>query len=268
MQSPLRLRRRDDDDASILDVRNVSVRYADQLVLEDITFRLGVGECVAVVGPNGAGKSTLFKVIAGIVKASGGSVTVHGHEPGVGVCVAYVQQRSDVDWSFPISVRDVVMMGRIGHIGLLHRPSAKDREIVAAALETMHLTELAGRQIGELSGGQQQRMFIARALAQEAELVLMDEPLTGLDARSRRDTLALVDALHERKVSVMVATHDLELAAAHFDMVMLLNRRLIGFGPPDEVFTEARLLEAYGGGVALIDTEGGNSIVGDVGGHA
>jgi manganese/iron transport system ATP-binding protein len=252
---------------TILDVSGLTVRYDTRIALVDVDFKLQRGEQVAVVGPNGAGKSTLFRAVAGLIETSAGNIRVHGHAPGVGVCVAYVKQRSDVDWSFPVSVADVVMMGRVGHIGLLRRPGDEDRALVAHALETMDLTALADRQIGELSGGQQQRMFIARALAQEAELVLMDEPLTGLDARSRANTLALMAALRHRLVSVMVATHDLELASTQFDRVMLLNHRMIGYGPPDEVFTKDALLEAYGPGVALRETEGGTRLLGDTGGH-
>jgi ABC-type Mn2+/Zn2+ transport system ATPase subunit len=256
------------DHTCILVVEGLGVRYGDRTALKDISFCLDSGDCVAVVGPNGAGKSTLFKAVAGLQGLSAGEITVHGHEPGVGVCVAYVQQRSQIDWAFPLSVREVVMMGRAGHIGLFGRPDRSDRRHVADALTTMDLAELAERQIGELSGGQQQRMFIARALAQEAELVLMDEPLTGLDYRSRRDTLTLLDALREKSVSIMVATHDLELAAQNFDLVMLLNRRIIGFGEPQEVFTEENLVDAYGGGVTFLKTDAGAVMLGDVGGHA
>jgi ABC-type Mn2+/Zn2+ transport system ATPase subunit len=249
----------------ILDVRGLTARYDGRLALDDVSFELDCGSRVAVVGPNGAGKTTLFRAVAGLLDSVSGQITVHGHTPGIGVCVAYVQQRRDVDWSFPVSVADVVMMGRIGLIGLLRRPSASDRARVAEAMAAVGISDLADRQIGQLSGGQQQRMFIARALAQEAELVLMDEPFTGLDAGSRRDILTVLDALRLQSVSVMVATHDLELAAEHFDRVLLLNHRLIGFGQPDEVFAESNLLEAYGGRARFLDDDRAAMVVTDPG---
>ncbi len=243
------------EDQPILDVRHLSVRYDGRIALEDITFHLHVGERVAVVGPNGAGKSTLFKVIAGVLQPSEGEVRVFGSGPHGHVCIAYIPQRNQVDWNFPVSVADVVMMGRIAKLGPLGWPKRRDWDLVHGALETVGLGELAGRQIGQLSGGQQQRMFIARALAQEAELMLMDEPLTGLDAPSQRDVLSLLDELQRRGVTLMVATHDLEQAAAHFDRIMLLNRRLIGFGAPEAVLQPEKLLQAYGGRLHVVEGE-------------
>jgi manganese/iron transport system ATP-binding protein len=235
-----------DASAPILKVTDLSVDYEAGFALRDVTFELPRAMRLAVVGPNGAGKSTLLKVIAGVLVPSSGRVEVFGEEPGGHICIAYVPQRSQVDWNFPVSVRDVVMMGRIGKQGLLRRPSRADWQTVEHALEVVNLPDLARRQIGELSGGQQQRMFIARALAQEAELMLMDEPLTGLDIRSQEDILHILDALRESRVTVLVALHDLKLAAESFDAAMLLNRRLIGMGRPELVFTTDRLIEAYG----------------------
>jgi manganese/iron transport system ATP-binding protein len=173
-------------------------------------------------------------------------VDVFGEHPDDHICIAYVPQRSQVDWNFPVSVRDVVMMGRIGKLGLLRRPSKKDWQVVEQSLAEVNLADLSGRQISELSGGQQQRMFIARALAQEAEIMLMDEPLTGLDANSQEDIFHILDRLRERGVTVLVALHDLKLAAERFDAVLLLNHHLVGFGTPAEVFTSEKLAEAYG----------------------
>ena len=231
----------------ILDVHKLSARYNEHPALEDVSFHLHAGERVAVVGPNGAGKSTLFKVVAGVLQPASGEVNIFGSGPRGHVCIAYVPQRSQVDWNFPVSVADVVMMGRIAKLGLLGWPKKRDWDLVHEALRTVNLKDLSKRQIGELSGGQQQRMFIARALAQEAELMLMDEPLTGLDSPSQEGILALLDALKLQKVTVMVATHDLEQAAEHFDRIMLLNHRLIGFGPPDDVLQTEKLIQAYGG---------------------
>lgn len=239
-------------DKPIVEVSGVTVRYETGLALDGVSFRLNAGERVAVVGPNGAGKSTLFKVIAGILSPASGEVCVSGQGPGGHVCIAYLPQRSSVDWSFPVSVFDVVMMGRTGKLGLLRWPKHSDVSKVEQALHDVGLAELSQRQISELSGGQQQRMFIARALAQEAELMLMDEPLTGLDVKSEEIIFNLLDELRRRGVTVLIATHDLDQAAARFDRVMLLNHALIGFGRPDQVFTPNLLLEAYGGHLHLV----------------
>jgi ABC-type Mn2+/Zn2+ transport system ATPase subunit len=247
----------------VLEVRDLTVRYDAQVGVESVSFTIVAGEQVAVVGPNGAGKSTLFKAIAGILPASGGHIMVHGHEPGVDVCVAYVQQRSAVDWSFPLTVRDVVAMGRVGRIGLFRRAGPADHAAISAAIDAVGLSDLANRQIAALSGGQQQRMFVARALAQEAELVLMDEPLTGLDLGSSQELLHVLNELEAGGVSVMVATHDLDLAAEHFDRVLLMNRRLIGIGQPQAVFTEANLRAAYGGTIRVMDADGGRIVLGE-----
>jgi manganese/iron transport system ATP-binding protein len=231
----------------ILDVRQLRVHYNGHLALEDITFHLHQAERIAVVGPNGAGKSTLFKVVAGVLSPTSGEVSIYGSRPGKHVCIAYIPQRSQVDWNFPVNVADVVMMGRSAKLGPLTWPHKKDWEHVHHALETVELSNLATRQINQLSGGQQQRMFIARALAQEAELMLMDEPLTGLDTPSQESLLNLLDTLRDQKVTVMVATHDLEQAARHFDRMLLLNHKIVALGAPDKVLQTENLLHAYGG---------------------
>jgi manganese/iron transport system ATP-binding protein len=245
----------------ILDVQHISVRYDGYAALEDINFHLHVGERVAVVGPNGAGKSTLFKVVSGVLPPSSGDVTIFGSRPRGHVCIAYIPQRSQVDWSFPVSVADVVMMGRSAKLGPLNWPHKSDWEHVHHALQTVELSDLATRQIGQLSGGQQQRMFIARALAQEAELMLMDEPLTGLDTPAQEGLLNLLDTLQTQKVTLMVATHDLDQAAHHFDRIMLLNHRLIAFDVPQNVLQTDYLLQAYGGRLKI--ESGGTMVVDD-----
>ena len=252
-----------DPQAPILEVEKLNVRYDGHFALENITFHLHAGERVAVVGPNGAGKSTLFKVVAGVLPLSSGEVKISGYGPRGHICIAYVPQRSQVDWRFPASVGDVVMMGRIGKIGFFRWPHRNDWDIVHAALESVDMDSLAGRQIGELSGGQQQRTFLARALAQEAELVLMDEPLNGLDAPSQEAILSLLEKLRQEKITVMVATHDLGQAASHFDRVMLLNRHIIRFGPPHDVLTSENLLHAYSGHAQLIKGADGTTTLAD-----
>ena len=252
-----------DPDAPILEVQKLSVRYDGHFALENITFHLHAGERVAVVGPNGAGKSTLFKVVSGVLPPSSGEVKISGFGPRGHICIAYVPQRSQVDWRFPASVADVVMMGRIGQIGFFRWPRRKDWDIVHTALEAVDMNTLADRQIGELSGGQQQRTFLARAFAQEAQLVLMDEPLNGLDAPSQEAILSLLEKLQHEKITVMVATHDLGQAANHFDRVMLLNQRIIRFGPPHEVLTSENLLHAYSGHAQLIQSVDGLTTLAD-----
>jgi manganese/iron transport system ATP-binding protein len=245
----------------IVDVQNITVRYDGRVALEEITFHLHAGERVAVVGPNGAGKSTLFKVVAGVLQPNAGEVKISGSRPREHVCIAYIPQRTQVDWNFPVSVADVVMMGRSAKLGLLNWPRRKDWEYVHRALEIVELSDLAQRQISQLSGGQQQRMFIARALAQEAELMLMDEPLSGLDTPSQEGLLNLLDTLRDQNVTVMVATHDLDQAARHFDRIMLLNHRIIAFDLPQNVMHTDHLLQAYGGRLKI--DSGGTMLVDD-----
>jgi manganese/iron transport system ATP-binding protein len=245
----------------ILDVQHITVRFNGRTALEDVTFHLHAGERIAVVGPNGAGKSTLFKVIAGVLQPSAGEVNIFGSGPRAHVCIAYIPQRSQVDWNFPVSVADVVMMGRSAQLGMLNWRHKEDWEYVRRALEIVELSDLAERQIGQLSGGQQQRMFIARALAQEAELILMDEPLSGLDMPAQEGLLTLLDTLQNQNVTVMVATHDLDQAARYFDRIMLLNRRIIAFDVPQSVLHTDHLLQAYGGRLKL--APGGTMLVDD-----
>ena len=242
--------------APVLEVRNLGVHYGRTRALDNVSFSLEAGERVAVVGPNGAGKSTLFKAVAGILPANEGEISVYGLPPAKHFCIAYVVQRSQVDWTFPVTVYDVVMMGRAGEIGPLRRARAKDRERVLHCLELVGLADLRKRQISELSGGQQQRMFIARALAQEASLVLMDEPFAGLDIKSQNGLLEILDGLRAERVTIMVALHDLQLAAEKFDRVMLLNRGLAGFGAPAEVFDADRVMAVFGHHSHRIESNG------------
>ncbi|MBN1955511.1 MAG: metal ABC transporter ATP-binding protein [Anaerolineae bacterium] len=254
---------RHEADAPILDVAGLGVEYDGQIALDHVSFRLVRGEQIAVVGPNGAGKSTLFKAIAGVLQPTRGRIQVAGHQPGRHICIAYVPQHSRTDQTFPVNVADVVMMGRIGKLGWLRHPRSRDWEYVDHCIETVGLTDLVRRQIGELSGGQQQRMFIARALAQEAELMLMDEPLTGLDVTAQEKVIEVLEALRPHGVTVLVATHDLNLAARQFDRVMLLNKEMIGFGKPDEALTTERLRLAYGEHLQLIHIDERTIVVSD-----
>jgi ABC-type Mn2+/Zn2+ transport system ATPase subunit len=239
-------------EAPLLTMEDVSVYYETGQVLDHLTFDLERKDMVALVGPNGAGKTTLFKVIAGILDPVEGIVRVSGHEPGGHTCIAYVPQRSQVDWTFPVTVSDVVMMGRINKMGPLLWPQPADWKVVNQALQTVGMTDFKNRQISELSGGQQQRMFIARALAQEAELMLLDEPLNGLDAPAQEKILNILDSLVDQGVTLIISMHDLKLAADRFPKVMLLNKQLLGFGTPDAVFSREKLLNAYQGHLHFI----------------
>ena len=237
-----------------LEVEHAFFAYNSRPILDDISFEVAHGAQVAVVGPNGAGKSTLFKVMVGLLPLRRGQIRIHGEPLGSHKdCVAYIPQREEVDWRFPVTVEDVVMMGRYGAFGWVRRPSRSDREIVQRSLEQMGIHDLAHRSIGELSGGQQQRAFLARALAQEPHILLMDEPFTGVDVSTQDITLRLLDDLKQQSVTVLVSTHDLNMAAQRFETVLLLNHRLVAFGPAAQVFTQANLSAAFSGQVMFID---------------
>ena len=240
-----------------LNVHNLTVRYNGNNALEDVSFDVQAGERVAIVGPNGAGKSTLFNALLDLVHPIAGRVETNGAEFG------YVTQRSSVDWSFPVTVHDAVMMGRITKMGWLRWQRPSDRELVRRCLEQVGMLEYATRQIGELSGGQQQRVFIARALAQEATILLMDEPFAGVDTPSQEAILAILDRLRDQGVTVLVSTHDLNLAVERFDRLALLNCQLIAYGSPREAVTPQSLSAAYGGS-ALWRGEDYAMVLGDI----
>jgi manganese/iron transport system ATP-binding protein len=242
------------DEPARLELEHVRVSYNGHLALEDLTFQVAHGARLAVVGPNAAGKTTLFKALVGLVQLKSGHIHIHGQPLGHHQdCVAYVPQREEVDWRFPVTVYDVVMMGRFGQQGLVRRPSKGDREAVANSLEQLDITDLAKRPIGELSGGQQQRVFLARALAQEPHILLMDEPFTGVDFTTTEATLDLLEHLQTQRVTAMVSTHDLTLASERFEQILLLNKRVIAYGSPEEVFTPPNLSQAFGSQVLFLD---------------
>jgi manganese/iron transport system ATP-binding protein len=242
----------------ILQVSDLTVRYNGTHALDGVSFGVQAGERVAIVGPNGAGKSTLFKVLVGLLHPTRGTLETNGAEFG------YVTQRSAVDWSFPVTVHDVVMMGRIAKMGWLRWQRPSDREVVQRCLGQVGMLNYASRQIRELSGGQQQRVFIARALAQEATILLMDEPFAGVDAPSQEAILEIIERLHGQGVTILVSTHDLNLAVERFDRLALLNRQLIAYGPPQQAVTPETLAAAYGG-QALWRGEDYAMVLGDIG---
>lgn len=237
-----------------LELEHITVAYHGQPVLLDVSLQVQHGARVAVVGPNGAGKSTLFKALVGLLPLRQGRILIHGLPLGSHLdCIAYVPQREEVDWRFPVTASDVVMMGRYGRLGWFKRPNKEDRTVVERSMEQMGIAYLAKASIGELSGGQQQRVFLARALAQEPHILLMDEPFTGVDAATQEATLTLLDQLQAQCVTVMVSTHDLTMAATRFEHVVLLKRHLIASGTPAAVFTTAALAEAFGGQMMLLN---------------
>jgi manganese/iron transport system ATP-binding protein len=238
--------------------RGLWAGYDRRPALEEIDFSVPVGSIVGLVGPNGSGKSTLLKIVLGLLRPWRGEVSVFGRPVNkIRARVAYTPQAELVDWQFPVTVADVVMMGRYGRLGPLRRPGSEDREAVQRSLEQVGIAGLKGRQIGELSGGQQQRMLVARALAQEADLLLLDEPMVALDVGAQHELLDLFEELRGDGKTLLVATHDLTCVAECFDVALLLNRRLVAQGRPEEVFTRELLNEAYGSHMMLLPIEGG-----------
>jgi manganese/zinc/iron transport system ATP- binding protein len=236
-----------------VEVHDLTVAYRTQPVLWDVDLSLPEGQLIAIVGPNGAGKSTLLKAVLGLVKPITGWVKVFG-EPYERrrSWVGYVPQRESVDWDFPTSALDVVTMGLYGRIGWLRRPSRRHREIAIDCLEKVGMADFAGRQISQLSGGQQQRVFLARALAQEARLYLMDEPFAGVDATTERAILTLLQELKEQGRTVVAVHHDLQTVAEYFDHVALLNMRLVAAGAVAGTFTTDNLQRTYGGRLTVL----------------
>jgi len=241
------------DPGLALHVEDLTVSYAARPVLWDIDVDVPPGVMAAIVGPNGAGKSTFIKAVLELVPATAGHMRLFGLPYAAGrKRVAYVPQRSSVDWDFPTTALDVVMMGRYGHLGWFRRPGAAERRRALAALEEVGIADLAGRQISQLSGGQQQRVFLARALVQEADLYFLDEPMAGVDAVTERAIVRLLKGLRDRGKTVIVVHHDLQSVREYFDWIVILNVRVIAQGPVAEVYTADNLRRAYGGQISLL----------------
>jgi manganese/zinc/iron transport system ATP- binding protein len=236
-----------------LGIEHLNVHYGRTPVLWDLQMDLPAGKCIGILGPNGAGKSTLIKACLGLIPVASGRVQFFGCSlERVRGRVAYVPQRSSVDWDFPITVRDLVLMGRYGQLGLLQRPRASDKEAVSRVLETVGLTALADRQIGELSGGQQQRAFLARALLQDADLYFMDEPFVGVDHATEAVIMELIHQLRAKGKTLLIVHHDLATVTRYFDWLVLLNIRLVAEGPTRLVFTPQMLELTYGKSPAIL----------------
>ncbi len=240
-----------------LELVGVSLGYHRDPVLEHICLQIPAGSLVAVIGPNGAGKSTLFKGLMGLLPPWTGSIAIHGLPLGHHHhCVAYVPQREEVDWRFPVTVWDVVMMGRYSHLRRFQSPSGLDRSRVLACLDRLGILALAQVRVGDLSGGQQQRVFLARALAQDPHIVLMDEPFTGVDLATQDTMLEILTDLHRRGVTVLVSSHDLSVAATRFQSVLLLNRCVVSYGSPAEVFVPEVLRAGFGSQAVILPNGG------------
>lgn len=237
-----------------LEVDELSVSYAQTAVLWDISFSLPTKSLIGIIGPNGAGKSTLLKALLGLTPTLSGSVHFFGSSlEKVRNKVAYVPQRSSVDWDFPMTAYDLVMMGRFSRMGLLKWASKADKEATLNALRMVEMEDLSHRQIGQLSGGQQQRLFIARALVQDADLFLLDEPFAGIDLATEKTLLNLFSKLKAQGKTIVMVHHDLITAQKVFDWLVLLNTCLIASGPTQEVLTSQNLAKTYGRGSRLLD---------------
>ena len=242
-----------------IEVTDLTVAYHEKPVLWDVDLEVPAGVLMAIVGPNGAGKTTLIKAILGLIQPAAGQVLIHGRPyTQQRQIVGYVPQRGSVDWDFPTTVLDVVLMGRYGALGWLRRPGRQDRALALEALEKVGMHTFANRQISQLSGGQQQRVFLARALVQDAQLYFMDEPFQGVDATTERAIVTLLQSLRAAGKTVVVVHHDLQTVPEYFDWVTLLNVRRIASGPVAEAFTEHNLRLAYGGRVAFLSRNGQN----------
>jgi manganese/zinc/iron transport system ATP- binding protein len=244
-------------DHPIVEVHDLTVSYYKKPVLWDIDLRFPQGNVIGIMGPNGAGKSTLLKTMMGLISPDSGYTKLFGKTlDEVRKQVSYVPQKESVDWDFPASVLDVVVMGRYAQLGLFRRPGKADKEKALACLHKVGMESLAKRQIAQLSGGQQQRVFLARALAQEAQLYLMDEPFVGVDAATEKMIINLLQAMAHEGKTIIVVHHDLQSAPNYFDWSVLLNMRVVAAGPTQDVFTPALLQETYGGKLTILSKIG------------
>lgn len=223
-----------------ISVKNLSFAYTQQVVLEVDELQLGTGKIIGILGPNGSGKSTLIKTLVGELKHNG-DIQINAEQ------VAYIPQKEQVDWTFPLTVGELVKMGRYPHRGFFKRFTKEDKEHVANALKTLRLEGLEKRQISELSGGQQQRAFIARAVAQQADLYLMDEPFVGVDATTEAAILALLKQLRNEGKTVVIVHHDLSTVKEYFDEVVMMNKKILYYGSVEETFTQESLKNTFGG---------------------
>ena len=235
-----------------IDIENVTVAYHGKVALHSASLQLKAGTICGLVGMNGAGKSTLFKALMGFVKPASGQILINGlpiRRVQKSNLVAYVLQSEEVDWNFPVSVHDVVMMGRYGYMNILRMPRSPDQRAVRESLERVEMWQMRDRQIGELSGGQKKRTFFARALAQQGMVLLLDEPFAGVDIKTEKMMIDLLLALRQAGHTILVSTHDLASVTTFCDQVVLINRSILAYGNTSEVFTEENLSRTFGGSV-------------------
>jgi manganese/zinc/iron transport system ATP- binding protein len=238
---------------AVIAVRGLTVSYGHKPVLRSVSFDVPAGNLVGIVGPNGAGKSTLLRAMLGLIQPDSGSIRIGGM--AVDQCrdrLAYVPQTEAVDWDFPVTVLDVVLMGRYGRLGWFGRPQRADHDAAEHALGLVAMSEYRDRHIRQLSGGQQQRVFLARALCQESDILLLDEPFSGVDAATEQAIFQLIEKLTTEGKTLIVVNHDLSVLD-RFDLVMLLNQQVVAFGPTNEVMTDQNLRRTYGGRLTLLD---------------
>ncbi len=237
----------------VLELHNLTVTYDNKPAVWNLDYTLPAGKLIGVIGPNGSGKTTMMKAIMGLIKPSSGYIKLFGRDlADVRDKVAYVPQRGSVDWDFPVNVYDTVTMGRFNRKNLFKRINNKDKEIISDAIKKVQLEAFAKRQISQLSGGQQQRVFIARALAQEADLYLLDEPFAGVDAATENAIISLLKEMKQQGKTIVVVHHDLQTASKYFDWLVLINTRLIASGKTEEVFQKEILEKTYGGRLQIL----------------
>jgi len=239
---------------SIINVSGLTVSYGHKTVLSNIYLDIKPGQLIGVLGPNGAGKSTLFKSMLGLIEPTVGTIQVFGKDIDEDrKRIAYIPQKDEVDWDFPATARDVVAIGRYPHKSLFQQMTADDQKIIDQALEEMGITHLQKRQIGQLSGGQQQRVFLARALAQEADILFLDEPFVGVDITTEEKIITILKNLAKEGKTCLVVHHDLATVAEYFDHVILLNQRLVQYGPTPTIFNQENLNKTYGSQLTFLD---------------
>ena len=240
-------------DVHPIQIHDMTIAYHKKPVLWDVDLDVPEGQLVGIIGPNGAGKSTMIKAIMDLVPKASGWVKIYGEDYGeMRKTIGYVPQRESVDWDFPISALDVVLMGRYGHVGWIRRPGREDRRLAHDALDKVGMNDYARRQISHLSGGQQQRVFLARALAQDARIYMMDEPFAGVDAATERAIIDILVTLREQGKTILVVHHDLQTVTEYFDWVIMLNMRVVASGPTKEAFTDDNLQKTYGGRLTVL----------------
>lgn len=241
------------ENGSVIKVQNLTISYAKKPAIRGIDLNIPAGKIIGIIGPNGAGKSTLLKGILGLLPVDNGNILIYDQPINKNLSkISYIPQKEILDWDFPVVVYDVVMMGRYPHLKLFQRPGLIDKQKTEEALKKVDMLNYSHRQIRYLSGGQQQRVFLARALAQEAEILLLDEPFVGVDAATERAIFSMIKELKDKGKTILVVNHDLGKVTEYFDYLVMVNQFLVAFGPTEEVFTPQMLDKTYGGRLTIL----------------